>query len=93
MVQQWQSLWMIVGPRMVTSETMVRPGIYLAPLDDEAYVQFKNENTPVPKATMSSENFVVRYPPRDHVVSRHRLQVDVPSSRRGNGYLPCRADR
>ncbi|HEY0623105.1 hypothetical protein [Sphingomonas sp.] len=62
---------------MVTSETMVRPGIYLAPLDDEAYTRFKEEGTPVPKATMTSENFVVRYPPRDHVVSRHRLQVDV----------------
>lgn len=77
MAQQWQSLWMIVGPRMVTRETVVRPGIYLAPLDDEAYVSLKEESTPVPKATMTSESFVVRYPPRDHVVSRHRLQVDV----------------
>ncbi len=60
MVQQWQSLWMIVGPRMVTSETMDRQGIYLAPLDDKDYVQFKNKKTTVPKATMSYENFVVR---------------------------------
>ena len=76
-MRQWQTLWMIVGPRMVTSETMVRPGIYLAPLDDEAYARFRDENALVPKAAMTAESFVVRYPPHDHVVSRHRLQVDV----------------
>lgn len=68
---------MIVGPRMVTNETMVRPGIYLAPLDDEAYTEFKVENVPQPKAMMTLDSFVVCYPPRDHVVSRHRLQIDV----------------
>lgn len=56
---------------------MVFPGVWLAPLDDEAFEWSKKERTPVPTITATTDTFVVRYPPRDLVQSRYRLQIDV----------------
>ncbi|MBM3335803.1 hypothetical protein FJY63_14185 [Candidatus Sumerlaeota bacterium] len=73
----WQTLWIIAGPRLPPSETMPRSGIFIAPLDEESFLRFKGETTPVPNLNASCDTFVVRYPPRDVVQSRYRLQVDV----------------
>ena len=57
---------------------MLRLGIYIAPMTEEDFDRNKGETTPVLRATTSSDNYVVRYPPRDVVQSRYRLQIDVP---------------
>lgn len=73
----WQTLWLIVGPRMVGSETRLRDNISLAPLPEDVFVRFKQETVPAPNLSASSDAFVVHYPPRDVVQSRHRVQVDI----------------
>lgn len=77
---RWQSMWLIIGPRLPQSEIKLCNDIYLAPLSEEFFQHIKEESTPVPKLAMSSDAFVVRYPPRDVVQSRYRLQVDIIES-------------
>lgn len=74
---RWQTMWLTIGPRLPRSEIRPRENISLAPLSEQAFERLKNETIPVPKATLSADAYVVRYPPRDVVRSRYRLQVDV----------------
>lgn len=73
----WQTLWLIVGPRLPQTEIMVRHGVYLAPLTTEAYERFKLNEDPSPRFSGTTDGYVVHYPPRDDVLSRYRLQIDV----------------
>jgi hypothetical protein len=74
---KWQTWWMVAGPRLPQSEYILLPGIVLAPLTDETFEKHKKEGTPVPTIKASSDTFSARYPPRDVVQSRYKLQIDV----------------
>jgi hypothetical protein len=73
----WQTLWLIVGPRLPANEIHVSEGIYLARLGDASYERFKLNDDPNPRFSGNTDGYVVHYPPRDHVFSRYRLQIDV----------------
>lgn len=73
----WQTLWLIAGPQLPVEEINPRDGIFFAPLDDQSFQRFKKEDTSGPRIEATSDTFVVNYPPRDVVLSRYRLQVDV----------------
>jgi len=73
----WQTLWLIVGPRLPQTEFMVRDGVYLAPLTNEVYERFKLNEDASPRFSGNTDGYVVHYPPRDDVLSRYRLQIDV----------------
>ncbi|WBO22866.1 hypothetical protein [Sphingomonas abietis] len=75
---KWQTWWTIAGPKLPTAELMLRQGIFIAPMSEDDFNRSKGEATPAPSAKMTSDSYVVRYPPRDVVQSRYRLQIDVP---------------
>ena len=73
----WQTWWSIIGPRLTKSEVMLRNNIVLAPINDEEFTCMKTHRAPVASVNPSSDPFVIHYPPRDEVQSRHRLQIDI----------------
>ncbi|CAN7479444.1 hypothetical protein LJR011_003490 [Agrobacterium tumefaciens] len=77
---QWQTWWIITGPKLPADEFRFSDRIVLAPLSDAAFEDSKKVRPPVMKMEASLDSQVVCYPPRDEVQSRHRLQIDVQAS-------------
>ncbi|MER9902153.1 hypothetical protein [Mesorhizobium sp. M0130] len=73
----WQTWWAVVGPKLLRTEAWVRENIVLAPLSEASFREMKGHRAPAPKIAFSSDSFVVRYPPRDEVQSRHKMQINV----------------
>ncbi|MGL4091205.1 hypothetical protein [Agrobacterium cavarae] len=77
---QWQTWWIITGPKLPGKEFRFSDRIVLAPLSDAAFEDSKKVRPPVIKMEASLDSQVLCYPPRDEVQSRHRLQIDVEAS-------------
>lgn len=77
---QWQTLWCISGPHLPDREYRFTDRIVLAPMSPEDFERLKAHRAPNLKLTPSLDSFVVSYPPRDEVQSRHRLQIDVEAA-------------
>ncbi len=75
--QPWQTWWLVLGPKLPTTEIRLPGNIILAPLPYHSNGDVPVLAPPVPKMSMSVGGYVVRYPPRDEVQSSYRLQVDV----------------
>lgn len=73
----WQTWWLVIGPKLPERETRLLPNVIIAPLSDENFELEKNGSVPVPKITGGPDFVIAHYPPSDVVRSRHRLQVDV----------------
>lgn len=73
----WQTWWLVIGPKLPLGEIRLRKNIVLAPMPDHGTGDVPVLAPPVPNVSMSSGGYVARYPPRDVVQSRYRLQVDV----------------
>lgn len=73
----WQTWWMIVGPKLVTEPQWIADNVHLAPLSEHDFQRENEPATPVPNIRASSDCYIVHYPPRDHVHGRQRLQIDV----------------
>jgi hypothetical protein len=77
---QWQTWWCITGPRLPDREYRFTDRIILAPIPPEDFERLKAHRAPNLNLTPSLDSFVIAYPPRDEVQSRHRLQIDVEAA-------------
>ncbi len=74
---RWQTWWSIAGPRLTRHKFRLRSNIVIAPLSAEDFLRMKTDRAPTLAIAPPRNSFVVHYPPRDEVQSRHRLQIDV----------------
>ena len=77
---QWQTWWSIVGPKLPQSEIRLHNSAVFAPLTEDTFEHMKANRPPIPSVTPTTDSFVVHYPPRDEIQSRHRLQIDIEAS-------------
>lgn len=76
-VEQWQTWWIITGPKLPIKEMRFTDRIHLAPLTEDDFQATKKSRAPNLELEASLDSYVLAYPPRDEVQSRHRLQIDV----------------
>ncbi len=82
----WQTWWSIVGPKLTSSEIRLQRNIVLSPMNDESFAYIKENRAPSPSVSTSSDFYIARYPPRDEVQSRHKMQIDVVASDEDEAY-------
>ena len=79
-IEKWQTWWIVTGPKLPSVELRFTERILLAPLSEPDFQDMKKRRSPVIEMDASLDSYVIAYPPREEVQSRHRLQIDVEAA-------------